>query len=54
MNDVDQLIELKNYILQRRRNANINDLSIMKDLNKEYSRIQMKIKYYFNEDYRKA
>ena len=26
----------------------------MKDLNREYSRIQMKIKYHSNEDYRKA
>ena len=52
--DVNQLIELKQDILQRRRNANVNDLSIMKDLNREYSRIQMKIKYYSNEDYRKA
>ena len=46
--DVNQLLELKQDVLQRRRNADVNDLSIMKDLNREYSRIQMKIKYYSN------
>jgi hypothetical protein len=38
MNDVNHLIELKNEVLERRRNANVNDLLIMKDLNREYSR----------------
>lgn len=52
--NVDELIELKKDVLNRRRNADINDLDIMKELNREYSRIQMKIKYYSNDDYRKA
>ncbi len=42
--DVDQLIALNQDVLQRLRNADINDLSIMKDLNCEYSRIQIQIK----------
>lgn len=52
--NIDELKELKMDVLNRRRNADINDLDIMKQLNREYSRIQMKIKYYSNDDYRKA
>jgi hypothetical protein len=52
--NIDALMELKNNVLNRRRNADINDLDNMKELNREYSRIQMKIKYYSSEDYRKA
>ena len=51
---MDQLIELKNNVLNRRRNADINDLESIKELNREYSRIQMKIKYYSSAEYRKA
>ena len=54
--DINQLIDLKNDILRRRRNIDINDinyLSEIKDMNREYGRIQMKIKYYSDEDYRK-
>ena len=43
--NVDELIELKKDVLNRRRNSDINDLDNMKELNREYSRIQMKIKY---------
>jgi len=52
--NIEELKELKKDVLNRRRNADINDLDIMKELGREYSRIQMKIKYYSNEDYRKA
>ena len=52
--NVDELIELKKDVLNRRRNSDINDLDNMKELNREYSRIQMKIKYYSSDDYRKA
>ena len=52
--NVEELMELKKDVLNRRRNADINDLDNMKDLNREYSRIQMKIKYYSSDDYRKA
>ena len=52
--NIEELNELKNDVLTRRRNANTNDIHIIKDLNREYSRIQMKIKYYSDEDYRKA
>lgn len=34
--------------LNRRRNTDINDLETIKELSREYSRIQMKIKYYNN------
>ncbi len=34
------------------RYANVNNLSIMKDLNHKYSIIKIKIKHYSNEDYK--
>lgn len=52
--NVNELIELKKDVLNRRRNADINDLDNIKELGREYSRIQMKIKYYSDENYRKA
>jgi hypothetical protein len=54
MNSIEELTELKNNVLNRRRNADINDLEAMKELNREYSRIQMKIKYHSSENYRKV
>jgi hypothetical protein len=51
--DINELIELKNNILLRKKDVK-NDPLLIKDLNREYSRIQMKIKYYSDDDYRKA
>ena len=52
--NIDQLTELKNNVLNRRRNTDIKDIEAIKELKREYSRIQMKIKYYSSEEYRKA
>ena len=53
MYDINELIQLKNNILLQKQN-NKNDPLLIKDLNREYSRIQMKIKYYSDDEYRKA
>ena len=53
MYDINELIELKNNILLRKKNVK-NEPLLIKDLNREYSRIQMKIKYYSDDEYRKA
>ena len=53
MYDINELIQLKNNILLRKKNVK-NDPLLIKDLNREYSRIQMKIKYYSDDEYRKA
>ena len=53
MYDINELIQLKNNILLQKQN-NKNDPLLIKDLNRQYSKIQMKIKYYSDEDYRKA
>ena len=47
------LSNLKNDILLRKKDVR-DDPLLIKDLNREYSRIQMKIKYYSDDDYRKA
>ena len=54
MNNLDQLLELKNDILKRCRDVPKDNIELKKELKREYSKIQMKIKYYSNEDYRKA
>jgi hypothetical protein len=51
--DVNELILLKNSILQQKNNVR-NDPLLIKDLNRQYSKIQMKIKYYSDDEYRKA
>jgi hypothetical protein len=51
--DINELIELKNNILLRKKDVK-NDPLLIKELNREYSRIQIKIKYYSDDDYRKA
>ena len=51
--DINELIQLKNDILLRKKDVR-DDPLLIKDLNREYSRIQMKIKYYSDDDYRKA
>jgi hypothetical protein len=51
--DLNELIQLKTSILQQKNNVR-NDPLLIKDLNCQYSRIQMKIKYYSDDDYRKA
>jgi hypothetical protein len=43
----------KSDILLKKQNVR-DDPLLIKDLNREFSRIQMKIKYYSNDDYRKA
>ena len=53
MYDINELIQLKNNILLRKKNVK-NEPLLIKDLNREYSRIQMKIKYYSDDEYRKA
>ncbi len=40
-------------MLLRKTNVR-NDPLLIKDLNREYNRIQMKIKYYSDDDYHKA
>ncbi len=51
--DINELIELKNNILQRKNNVR-NDGLLIKYLNREYSKIHMKIKYYSDDNNRKA
>jgi hypothetical protein len=51
--DINELIQLKNDILLRKKDVR-DDPLLIKDLNREYSRIQMKIKYHSDDDYRKA
>jgi hypothetical protein len=51
--DINELIELKNNILLRKKEIR-DDPLIIKALNREYSKIHMKIKYFSDDDYRKA
>jgi len=51
--DINQLINMKNNILQKKRETPKTNTDLIKQLNNEYSKIQMKIKYYSNDDYRK-
>lgn len=53
MYDINELIQLKNNILLQKQKVK-DDPLLIKDLNRQYSKIQMKIKYYSDEDYRKA
>ncbi len=53
MYDINKLIQLKNDILLQKKDVRDGPL-LIKDLNRQYSRIQMKIKYYSDDDYRKA
>jgi hypothetical protein len=53
MYDINELIQLKNDILLQKKDVR-DDPLLIKDLNRQYSRIQMKIKYHSDHDYRKA
>lgn len=56
--NLNELLDLKNDILKRCRevpnNGDKDNIELKKELKREYGKIQMKLKYYSNEDYRKA
>lgn len=51
--DLNELIQQKQDILNKKKSIDKNDVEAVKDLNLQYMRVQKKIQYYSNEEYRK-
>jgi hypothetical protein len=51
--DLNELKQKKQEILERKRTIDKNDIEAIKEILREYMRIQKKIQYYSNEEYRK-
>ena len=49
---INNLLEEKKQILQRRRETNKNDIETLKEVNKDYMRVYMKIQYHTDENKR--
>ena len=51
--NLNELQQKKKEILERKRKIDKNDIEAIKEILREYMRIQKKIQYYSNEEYRK-
>ena len=51
--DINELFEMKKQILLKKKTIAKEDTEAIKEALKEYTRIQKKIKYYSDEEYRK-
>ncbi len=51
--DINELIQQKQEILNNKKLIDKNDVEAIKENLKQYMRIQKKIQYYSNEEYRK-
>ena len=51
--DINELIEMKKQILLKKKQIPKEDTEAIKEILKEYMRIQKKIQYYSNEEHRK-
>ena len=51
--DINELIQQKQDILNKKKSIDKNDVEAIKEILREYMRIQKKIQYYSNEEYRK-
>jgi hypothetical protein len=50
---INDLIEQKKQILLKKKSITVDDIDSKKELLKEYMRVQKKIQYYSNDEYRK-